>query len=140
MKDEAADRAEWRLRDGSIVWLASVSPGGQPQVSPVGYVWDGMTILIVSRPDTPKIRNLSKNPRVALHLDLDAEGGVLTIEGRAEVTHAPPGGAAQLTEAETAAYLAKHLESMTWAELTPAEFFADYSSVIRIAVTRARIY
>ena len=76
-----------------------------------------------------------------MDLDGDAEEySVLTIEGVATVDPAPPGDSAPLGEAEVAAYLEKHLESMRWAGITPEETFADFSTVIRVIPTRARSY
>jgi PPOX class probable F420-dependent enzyme len=143
VEGESAVRAEERLREGTIIWLTTVTSSGQPQTSPVGYAWDGTTILIISNPGAPKIRNLRGNPKVALHLDLDdgAEAhSVLTIEGIADREDAPPGQPAQLSEKEVSAYLDKHLESMNWAGLTPEDTFADFSTVIRVTPTRARSY
>ncbi|GIG85986.1 pyridoxamine 5'-phosphate oxidase family protein [Plantactinospora endophytica] len=139
----AADRAEQRLRDQTVLWLTTVSPSGQPQTSPVGYAWNGQTFLILSKPGIAKVRNLRRNPRVAMHLDLDTEAEeytVLTIEGIAELDAAPPGVPAPLTRDEVTGYLDKHLESMRWAQVTPEQTFADYSTVIRVTPTRARCY
>ncbi|MBE1485352.1 pyridoxamine 5'-phosphate oxidase family protein [Plantactinospora soyae] len=140
---EAGVRAEQRLRDQSVIWLTTVNPDGQPQTSPVGYVWNGTKFLVISKPGIAKVRNLRHNPRVALHLDLDADAeefSVLTIEGVAELDPAPPGGSAPLSPDEVSAYVAKHLESMRWAGVTPEETFADFSTVIRVTPTRVRSY
>jgi PPOX class probable F420-dependent enzyme len=139
----AGVRAEQRLRDQTVIWLTTVNSDGQPQTSPVGYVWDGARFLIISKPGITKVRNLRDNPRVALHLDLDGDAeefSVLTIEGVAEMDAAPPGRPAPLSEGEISAYVAKHLESMRWAGVTPEETFADFSTVIRVTPTRARSY
>ncbi|MBF9135454.1 nitroreductase family deazaflavin-dependent oxidoreductase [Plantactinospora sp. S1510] len=140
---EAGIRAEQRLRDETVIWLTTVNPDGQPQTSPVGYVWDGARFLIISKPGIAKVRNLRDNPRVALHLDLDGDAeefSVLTIEGVAELDPAPPGEPAPLREDEISGYVQKHLESMRWAGVTPEETFADFSTVIRVTPTRARSY
>ncbi|MEV4161786.1 nitroreductase/quinone reductase family protein [Nonomuraea dietziae] len=140
---EAGASAEQRLQDETIIWLTTVRPDGQPQTSPVGYVWDGVRFLIISNPGAPKIRNLRDNPKVTLHLDLDGNAerfSVLTIEGIAELEPAPPGGPAPLNEREVSAYLEKHLESMRWAGLTPEQTFADFSTAIRVTPSRARCY
>ena len=140
---EAGIRAEQRLRDEAVIWLTTVNSDGQPQTSPVGYVWDGARFLIISKPGIAKVRNLRDNPRVALHLDLDGDAeefSVLTIEGVAELDPARPGEPAPLSEGEISAYVEKHLESMRWAGVTPEETFADFSTVIRVTPTRARSY
>ncbi|TDE08122.1 nitroreductase/quinone reductase family protein [Jiangella asiatica] len=141
LDDDARARAEERLREQTVVWLTTVSADGQPQTSPVGFVWDGESFLILSQPGQAKVRNLGGNPRVSLHLDLDGEAernSVLTVEGVATVDPAPPGGSARLSEDEAAVYVERYLESMEWAGTTPEATFADFSTVIRVTPTRAR--
>lgn len=140
---EQATRAEQRLRDETTLWLTTVRADGQPQATPVGFVWDGAGFLIISEPGSPKVRNLRGNPKVALHLDLEKDardGGVLTLEGAATLRVPPSGAPAPLTEAERAAYLDRYLVVMRGAGLTPEETFAQYSAVIRVTPTRVRAY
>lgn len=140
---EAAAHAQRRLDDTTIIWLTTVGPGGQPQTSPVGYVWDGSRFLIVSAPGTPKVRNLRANPKVAMHLDLDTTSedySVLTIEGVAELDPAPAGRPAPLSEEERSAYVDRHREAIDSAGLTPEEAFTELSTVVRVKPTRARAY
>jgi nitroimidazol reductase NimA-like FMN-containing flavoprotein (pyridoxamine 5'-phosphate oxidase superfamily) len=58
-----------RLRDELIVWLTTVSRQGQPRSSPVWFWWDGNVFHLFSQPRKPKLRNISANPRVSLHLE-----------------------------------------------------------------------
>ena len=59
---------------------------GQPQASPVWFLWDGTAILVFSQPNAQKLRNLAANPRVAVHLDSDGIGGdIVTIDATAAV-------------------------------------------------------
>jgi hypothetical protein len=53
-------RAARRLKDELIYWLVTVGPDGAPQPSPVWALWDGATLLIYSRPDTPKLQHRAK--------------------------------------------------------------------------------
>lgn len=132
-----AARASERLRDEQTAWLTTVRSDGQPQTSPVGFIWDGARFVILSQPDAPKVRNLRTNGRVSLHLDTDADaadGGVLTIEGTAELDPE------RLPEPETSAYVAKYLDDMRATGFTPEEALAEYSQVIRVTPTRARMY
>jgi PPOX class probable F420-dependent enzyme len=143
LDSENAARAEQRLGEETNVWLTTVRADGQPQTTPVGFVWDGKTFLIVTEPGSPKVRNLRGNPKVALHLDFEKDpkgGGVLTLEGVATVDFAPQGEPAQLSEDERAAYLDRHLDAIRSVGLTPAEAFAHYSAVIRVTPTRVRFY
>ncbi len=138
LDDTKSAQAEQRLLGEHEIWITTVRSDGQPQASPVGFLWDGTSFLIVSQPDSQKIRNLRGNPRVALHLDIDREadgdGGILTIEGVATLDPDPIG------EQEAAVYVDKYEEAMRSAELTPEDLFADYSAVIRVEPTRTRAY
>ena len=62
-------RAARRLKDELIYWLVTVGPDGAPQPSPVWALWDGATLLIYSRPDTPKLRNIGLRAHPSSHRD-----------------------------------------------------------------------
>ncbi len=68
-------RADARLRSERIGWLTTVKPGGQPQTSPVWFLWDGTAMLIYSRNKTQKLRNLATNHLAGFHLDGNGRGG-----------------------------------------------------------------
>jgi PPOX class probable F420-dependent enzyme len=127
--------AQERLRSDVIAWLTTVSPEGQPQSSPVWFLWEGGSFLIFSRPDKPKLRNIAANPRVSVHLRGSEEGGeIATFEGTAEVLpDAPPAD-------EVAEYVEKYRDHMRGGGWTPASFASDYSQPIRIRPTAARTW
>jgi PPOX class probable F420-dependent enzyme len=131
----AAARADRRLRTEQILWLTTVRADGQPQASPVWFVWDGETFLIFSQPDAQKLRNLAANPRVAVHVDTDEAGeDVVTIDGTAAVDPDMP-SSDQLEE-----YQVKYREGIQAIGTTPAELARDYSVAIRIRPTRVRTW
>ena len=138
LDDERDARAQQRLRHEQEVWMTTVRSDGQPQASPVGFLWDGTGFLVLSRPGSQKVRNLRGNASVALHLEIDQraedDGGVVTLEGTASLDPDPIG------EQEAAVYLEKYEEAMRSAGLTPEELFAEYSAVIRVEPTRIRVY
>ena len=72
-KPEARDR----LDTDAIAWLTTVRPNGQPQTSPVWFLRRDNEILIYSLPDTARASNISTNPRVALNLDGNGQGGAI---------------------------------------------------------------
>jgi PPOX class probable F420-dependent enzyme len=131
----AGARADRRLRTERILWLTTVRTDGQPQASPVWFVWDGETFLIFSQPDAQKLRNLAANPRVAVHVDTDEAGeDVVTIDGTAAVDPDVP-SSDQLEE-----YQVKYREGIQAIGTTPAELARDYSVAIRIRPTRVRTW
>jgi PPOX class probable F420-dependent enzyme len=136
MLDESSEfgqRAARRLRDERLAWLTTVSPRGTPQPVPVWFLWDGdASILLYSRPDTPKLRNISANPPVSLHLDGNGQGGdIVVCLGHALVSDDPP--AHEIDE-----YVEKYRALIERNRWTPESFAADYSVPLRIAITRIR--
>ncbi|MEU3269237.1 pyridoxamine 5'-phosphate oxidase family protein [Saccharomonospora sp. NPDC006951] len=134
--DEPATRlAGQRLDDEKEIWITTLRSDGQPQSSPVGFLWDGKEFLILSNPATPKIRNILANPKVSLHLDLARdreEGSVLTVEGEVVPDPAP------VSDEEADRYVRRYREEMLAAGLGPDELFAEFSSVIRVRPSRVR--
>ena len=131
----AGARADRRLRTDQILWLTTVRADGQPQSSPVWFLWDGETLLVYSQPDAQKLRNLAGNPRVAVHLESEGTADeVLTIDGTAAVDpDAPPPD--RIEE-----YQAKYREGIQALGWTPAKHARDFSLAIRIRPTRVRAW
>jgi PPOX class probable F420-dependent enzyme len=130
----AGVRADHRLRTEQILWLVTVRADGQPQASPVWFLWDGQAFLVFSQPSAQKLRNLAANPRVAVHLDSDRAGGdVVTIDGTATVEPEPPAGKRE-------AYLAKYRQGIDAIGSTPEQLAKDYSVAITIRPDRARAW
>ena len=136
LEGPAAARAERRLAEAPIIWLTTVRADGQPQASPVGFWWDGASFLILTQPGSQKVRNLRGNPKVALHLDSDGQGGeILTLEGVAALGLTPPPG-----DVAVAAYLDKYRALIRSLGTTPEALLAEYATAIRVTPTRARAY
>jgi PPOX class probable F420-dependent enzyme len=130
---EFGQRATRRLREELLAWLTTVSPRGTPQPVPVWFLWDGdASILLYSRPDKPKLRNIAGNPQVSLHLDGNGQGGdVVVCQGQAAVSDDPPAH-------EVVDYVEKYASLIERNRWTPESFAADYSVPLRIAITRIR--
>jgi PPOX class probable F420-dependent enzyme len=127
---QAAHIAE-RLRDAVILWLASVRPDGRPHLVPVWFLWEGETILIFSKPENQKVRNIRQNPAVTVSLDETDEGDdVVVLEGAAELDGDP-----QLSTA-LPAYAAKYGSLIADLGWTPETMAKEYSQPIRITITR----
>ncbi|HEX7996490.1 MAG TPA: TIGR03667 family PPOX class F420-dependent oxidoreductase [Streptosporangiaceae bacterium] len=131
-KNAAADA---RLRQETIIWLTTVDAAGQPQSSPVWFLWDGSEFLIYGSADGKKTRNIAANPRVGLNLDGDGQGGgVVVIEGTARVD---PDGPPPQSVADFVAKYGQRIESYGWSLDSLAR---DYPHVIRVTPTRARVW
>jgi len=130
---EFGSRAARRLRDEIIGWLTTVDPDGTPQPVPVWFLWDGArSILLYSRPGTPKLRNVERSPRVSLSLDSDRAGGdIVVCLGDLGVSDDPPAD-------RVPAYVEKYAGPIAALGWTPESFAADYSVPLRIALTRIR--
>jgi PPOX class probable F420-dependent enzyme len=127
--DEA--HVDQRLRDDIVIWLGSVRPDGRPHLVPVWFLWDGSTVLIFSKPDNQKVRNIRHDARVILAMDNTDDGDdVITIEGAAELLNEP-----EITPV-LPAYTAKYAESIKEIGYTPARMAAEYAQAIRITPTR----
>jgi len=124
-----------RLRNDLIAWLTTVSPGGQPQTSPVWFLWDDGIIWVYSLPDTARVRNIEANSKVAVNLDGDGTGGdIVTIEGRASFDPAAPAAW------EIPDYVVKYAALMEANGWTPQEFSEQYPVAIRIEPRRWRVW
>jgi PPOX class probable F420-dependent enzyme len=127
--------ADERLRAEPIAWLTTVAPSGQPQSTPVWFLWADGEFLVYGAARGPKMRSIEANPRVSLHLEGNGQGGANVIfEGTARLDPAGP------RAADVPAYVAKYaglIERNGW---TPASFSDLYPHVIRVAPTRARIW
>jgi PPOX class probable F420-dependent enzyme len=127
--------AQQRLQDEKVIWLTTVAPSGQPQSTPVWFLWADGGFLIYGAKNSPKIRNIEANPRIGLHLEGNGQGGGNVIfEATARLD---PDGA---TTGEETAYLARYqqfLDAYGWSAETMAR---AYPHVIRAVPTRARIW
>jgi PPOX class probable F420-dependent enzyme len=130
---EWGKHVEQRLQSNIIAWLTTVGGDGRPYTVPVGFVWEGQTLLIFSQPKKQKLRNIRKNPRVTLALDETEQGNdVVIVEGIAELIDDPQ------ISVEMPAYVEKYgalVQSRGW---TPASMAAEYSQAIRVTPTKFR--
>jgi PPOX class probable F420-dependent enzyme len=75
-----------QLKSEQIIWLTTVRKDGQPQPTPIWYLWDGETFIFYSQDRVQKLRNIRANPRVSVHLNTDERGDtLLRCDGTAEI-------------------------------------------------------
>ncbi|HEX6122984.1 MAG TPA: TIGR03667 family PPOX class F420-dependent oxidoreductase [Ktedonobacterales bacterium] len=124
-----------RLRDDVILWLASMRPDGRPHIVPVWFLWENGTVLIFSKPDNQKVRNLRQHPQVVLALDDTQDGeDVVMLDGTAELVDD-----ASVTAA-LPAYAAKYHTRIQRLFGTPEQMAALYSQAIRVTPTKVKVY
>lgn len=129
---EFGARALRRLQHEHVIWLTTVSQNGQPEPSPVWFVWDGETFLTYSQPNAPKVRNIASRPLVALNFNTDALGDdVVVVTGDARISNEDP------PLDQVPAYMDKYRD--VWPSgMTPAATAAEYSAAIRVRPTKVR--
>lgn len=120
-----------RLSSDEMIWLVSVRPDGRPHSVPVWFLWEGAALLIFSKPNTQKIRNVRQNQYVTVTLD-DTKGGhdVVILEGSAALLERGEGREA------LQAYGEKYREGLQRIGVTAEQFTMLYSQPIRITPAR----
>ena len=126
-------RASSRLRKQIIVWLTTVDGGGSPQPRPVWFHWDGSTFLIFSQPGAAKVRQIRRNPAVAINLNSDPDGDEVTVMlGVARMLPSWPKGP------RVDQYLRKYRAGMKALGFTSDTFKAEYNTPIEVTPTEVR--
>jgi PPOX class probable F420-dependent enzyme len=127
----AAARIQRFLEREPVVWLSTVRPDGSPHLVPIWFWWDGQALLVYSKPNAQKVRNLRERPSVMLALgDAEDDFDVGMVEGHAELLET------SARDLGMAGHLAKYRDRMAAIGLTPDEFLATYSQAIRIRPVR----
>ena len=132
---QRGQHVERRLTEDVIAWLTTVRPSGQPDSVPVWFLWQDDKVIVYSRPEQTKMRNLAENPKVTLTID-NTNGGsdVIRIEGTAE--HVPNYPACH----DVPAYVEKYAERIAYIGYGTTENFAQtYSAAIVLTPTRFRV-
>ena len=101
------DSARAVLEGPGLAHLVTLEPDGRPQVSIVWVGLDGEEIVCAHLPEHRKIRNVRRDPRVALSIETDNVNPIglveyLVVHGRARVTE---GGAPELLQRLAHVYL-----------------------------------
>jgi PPOX class probable F420-dependent enzyme len=122
-------RVQPMLAGETVVWLSTVRPDGLPHLVPTWFWWDGEAMLVCSKPDAIKVRNLRANPRLMVALGRpDEDFSVGLIEAHAGLE---PGGAMVPD-----AFFAKYADQLAAGGMDAETYRATYTQVIRIVPTR----
>jgi PPOX class probable F420-dependent enzyme len=126
------ERVESRLRHNLMAWLTTVRPDGQPVTVPLWFLLlEDETILVYSTPGTAKLRNIARNPRVSLALDVcDLGRNIVRLEALAGPADNQPAAD------KNPAYLAKYAERIGALFETPDRFAAQFTTAVIITPTK----
>jgi PPOX class probable F420-dependent enzyme len=123
----AAARVRRFLEQEPVVWLSTVRPDGTPHIVPIWFWWDGDAVLVFSKPEAQKVRNMRVHPAVMLGVgDPEDDFDIGLLEGSAELLGLPTASVLP------AAHLEKYAARMAEIGLSAEEYAATYSQVIRI--------
>jgi PPOX class probable F420-dependent enzyme len=128
---ERRGHVEARLHGNLMAWLTTVRPDGQPVSVPVWFLLrEDDTILVYSQPNKAKLRNIARNPRVALGLDVtDIGRDIIRVAGTArQVEDIPPAD-------RNRSYVQKYAERIGAMFGTPEQFAALFSSALLVTPT-----
>ncbi|HEU5432838.1 MAG TPA: TIGR03667 family PPOX class F420-dependent oxidoreductase [Thermomicrobiales bacterium] len=133
LNDPFDARVERHLQEDEVGWLTTVSPDGTPQPVPVWFIYDGTTLLIYSRPNQAKERNLARNPRASFNFNSDpAAEDVVVITGTAAVDRNADPALGNVD------FLDKYREPIGRIGMTPESYSEAYSVPIRFYPERLR--
>jgi PPOX class probable F420-dependent enzyme len=81
----SAEIEEFLAADRNAV-LATNGANGIPQLTPVWYLYEDGLLYVSAQADTVKVRNLRRDPAIALCIDGGrSDGRYVTVRGRAEL-------------------------------------------------------
>ena len=101
------DSAKGVVSSTSLAHMVTLDPDGSPQVTLAWAGLDGEEVVIATIPDQRKLKNIRRDPRVAISFETDRvnEYGLneyLVVYGRARITE---GGAPELLQRLAHTYL-----------------------------------
>lgn len=130
---DVGKRAKERIASEQIVWLTTVSTGNIPQPRPVWFIWDNETFLIYTSSQAMKVRQIERNPHVALHFNGTADGDDIQVfigEAIIDAQTPPP--------AQMPAYIEKYRAGIGSINMTVESFSAAFTTAIRVKPTKLR--
>ncbi len=122
-----------RLRSAYYIWFTTVRGDGMPQPTPVWFIWDGDAFLIYTVPTAQKVRNIRKNPKVALGYSAsDDAGDFVVIMGEAKIEDGAP------LANQVPAYVEKYSQGFIDIGMTADSMARMFSTAIRVTPIHVR--
>jgi PPOX class probable F420-dependent enzyme len=124
MAIEVPPQVAERLAKEHIIWLTTTRLDGMPLPNPVWFLWNGRQFLVFTEPGSVKMKNMARNPRVALNFNSDFDGGDVAIfQAEADLSGAP------VSDSELNDYLSKYKEGLQSIGITAEVLTASYRLV-----------
>lgn len=133
--DQGADRIQEQVRSVSVAWLATVNSDGSPHVVPIWFSVQQGTVVTLAKPGSRKVRNVHRQPAVALAIEERDESGMRStlLTGHAELL--PPEEVV-----DVGGFATKYHHELAAMGRTVESFTAVYSQPMRITIDRWRSY
>ena len=87
MANLTPDEVNAFLSQPRIAHLVTLRPSGTPHVAPVWFLWDGRRAMVMAGQGAVKMRNIRRNPAVALSIaTTERPLSYVIVEGKASIT------------------------------------------------------
>jgi PPOX class probable F420-dependent enzyme len=127
-------RVKHLLEHEQVAWLTTVDGDGRPFPSVIWFLYeDDGTLLIYSRPNKPKLRNIASNAAVSINFNTDEEGEHVVILDCAAVIDE-----STVPVLQHPGYLAKYHEGILSIDMTDESFSEAFSVAIRVIPQNVR--
>lgn len=126
-------KVQQQLEQEQVIWLTTTSASGTPQPNLVWFLYQDGDVVVYTKPDALRLKNITNSPHVSLNFNSDAGGHEMTVlTGTAMVEPSVPNVAAN------DAYVQKYAEGIAAIGHTPQSMSDEYSVPIRITLRKAR--
>jgi len=117
------------VRHDQVAWLTTITGSGAPAPVPVWFVEDDGDLVVFSEPDSRKVTNIARQPRVTLHFNSDPDGvDVVVVKARASVEP-------DVLPSSQPGYLDKYRSTMEHLPFTVEDLDRDFTTRIRLTPT-----
>ena len=133
MTIQLTPQLEERLRSEETVWLTTVNASGIAFPTPIWFWWEADEFLIFSQPHALKLKNIRRNPQVAINFNTDVTGEIVVVFwGEARIDANAP------RSIDLPGYIEKYRKLIDLINFTPEKLAAEFSMAIRVRPTKVR--
>jgi PPOX class probable F420-dependent enzyme len=111
------------LRSRAVAFVSTIGRGGEPQVTPQWFLWDGECVRISLVEGRQKLRNLRRDPRIAVAI-ADPARPTYYLELRGTVSELVPDPGLELERAIAEKYTG------SWEDVEPPDAVRYATSVV----------